>query len=183
MLNKTLVGLGIGLGFGLVAVLIGAPARLGFGLALGLAIGIFDGLLVNNVVVSNRLDEGLSASRSSAALHTLAFGLVAGLVIGLGFGLVAGLVFGLGLAPVAGVDRGGWYLFMQHRLRHQAARQGLLPRDVVPFLVMAVDVGLLRRTAGGVQFRHRALVDRLAQEAPNGGLADLRQRVGTEERG
>ena len=34
---------------------------------------------------------------------------------------------------------------------------------------------------GGVQFRHRMLAERLAEEAPVPGLMDLRLRVGAED--
>jgi hypothetical protein len=49
---------------------------------------------------------------------------------------------------------------------------------VVAFIQAAVDSRILRRTGGGVQFRHGLLAARLAEDAPRPGLMDLRRRVG-----
>jgi hypothetical protein len=97
-------------------------------------------------------------------------------------GLVGGLAVGLPSGFLTSRNFGGWYLRMQQQVRRQATEHGLMPLDPAAFLVAAADVGILRRTGGGVQFRHRMLADRLAEEAPTPGLMDLRRRVGTEQR-
>lgn len=103
----------------------------------------------------------------------LAGGWAGGLVLGAADGLIGGLI-------TSGANNGGWYICMQRLFRRQAVREGLLPQDIAAFLMVAVDARILRRTGGGAQFRHRMLTDRLAQEAPTPGLADLRQRFGTD---
>jgi hypothetical protein len=190
------VGLIDGAAFGLASALTGGlTLGLATGLSFGLAAGLLNGLMATDVVVSNRIDEGRSASQASMALHItfvgLTLGLAGGLISGLTFGLVlgpnigvpTGLILGLPAGLDAGLDSGGWYLLMQRRVRRQAERQRLLPNHTVFFLESAADAGILRRTGGGVQIRHRVLADRLAEEAPTPGLADLRQRVGTDRDG
>lgn len=196
----------VGVASGLAGALFGEPsAGLRLGLLAGLLVaggmlmggvlsGLFGGLVSSNVLVSDVIDEGRSASMASVARHAVIAGLmiaavsVLAAVLGYGrSGLVPGLIFGLTVGPclgaVFGLDEGGWYLVLQRRLRRMARREGLLPDDVVGFLTAGVEVRVLRRTGGGVQFRHRTLVDRLAREAPAPGLADLRQRLGTDTEG
>jgi hypothetical protein len=66
---------------------------------------------------------------------------------------------------------------LQLLARRRAAREGLLPIDPVRFMDRLCDEGLMRRVGGGYQFRHRAILERLALEAPSPGLAELRERI------
>lgn len=175
-------GLACGLVYGLVLSLaVGIPIGLGKGLAGGLGVGLAYALLGRDTVMTEEIDEGWIASKTSAAIHTIAFGFVGFLAGGLVFGLtgatvvipVAGLIVGLTAGLAVWLNAGGWYLLLQRALRNRARGQGLLPEDPVRFVRATVDVGLLRQTGNGVQFRHRVVADRLVAEAPSPGLADL----------
>lgn len=155
------------------------------GLATGMTVGLgalVDAFFANRVATGEKLDEGRTASRISMWFHFAFFavgvgllvGMVTGHVGGLVMGTVDGLTSGLVLGVMAGAHNGGSYLVLQRRVRRRANQQHLLARDAVTFVREAVDVRILRQASGGVQFRHRLLADRLAQEAPTPGLMDLR---------
>ena len=123
------------------------------------------------------IDRGRRDARASLALHTVLLGLLFGpapllLLMISSFtaddtAAIAATVgvtvpFGALLGAATGMSAGGWYLVLQRRARRAAVRQGLLPHDLVGFLHAAVEARALRRTGGGVQFRHRTLADRLA---------------------
>jgi hypothetical protein len=179
-------------------LVIGPALRL-FGLSSGpfggLVVGIiFLAGLINGeeeVVVPQTIDEGRTASRASLRFSIAVAGLFGALVTGLVGALdcsggacgvagvlvygVAGGLIGALLGGLMGTNEGAWYLLLQRRIRRRASRQGLLPPEAVKFVAAAASVGILRHTGGGVQFRHRVISDRLANEAPIPGLIDLRE--------
>lgn len=131
------------------------PSRLqlvAFGLISGLISGLIFGLMFGLMFrLMFRLIFGL--------IFGLAYGLAYGPIFGLIYGLAYGLFSGLGFGLVVVLDEDGWYLLLQWQLRRRARRQGLLPQDPVRLLDAAIATGLLRQTGGGVQFRHRAILD------------------------
>jgi GTPase SAR1 family protein len=89
------------------------------------------------------------------------------------FGLVAGLVTGL----VTGLREGGWFIILQHGLRHRLASLGLLPGHggLEAFLVaMAEEAGLLRSVDGGgsLRFTHDLIQRHLAETHGQDGTSD-----------
>jgi MFS family permease len=179
-----LLGLALGLLVGLTVSLAGG---LVYGLIVALALPLAERLVAKKLSVSPaRLDDGWRTSKTSvivqamvaALLGVLSFGayalladnpLVDWVLLGLIFGIVSGLMIALPL--------GGWYLVLQARLRRQAVRRGQLPPNPVSFLEAAVDTKVLRRTGGGVQFRHRLIADQLTRPESEPSLAALRDRL------
>lgn len=160
----------------------------GIGLAVGLlptlGVAVFMGFtaaLKRDTVEAEKLDEGRIASKQSLACWSLIFGpvvglgcgLLAGLAVGWWPGIIYGSIVAIAVALGAWMDAGGSYLLLQRRVRRRAYREGLLPENPVGFIERAIEVRLLRKTGGGVQFRHRVIADRLAEEAPSSSLDDL----------
>lgn len=182
------IGLANGVTGGLVGgVIVGSTAGVG---VLGL------GMVGSSGVVVEEIDEGRPASKISVAINTmrgLVTGLVLGLILGLGGWLLARatapgfrpgvllvVVLGFGgiglmVGLILGLFNGGWYLLLQRDVRQRAFQQELLPEDPVGFVRAASKAGVFRSTGGGVQFRHRAIAERLVIETPAPGLADLRE--------
>lgn len=174
-----LIGSLVGSGDGLVSTLVGGLIGALIG---GIAGGLASGLFGSDDVTPEDIDDGLAASRRSWLVQGALSGLLGGLIVG----LIGGIVFGpIGAAvylvvavfvsgPLDGLREGGWYVMLQRRVRRRAHAHGLLPEDPAAFLRAACLAGILRQTGSGTQFRHRALADQLARQAPAPGLADQR---------
>ncbi|RAY14818.1 hypothetical protein DPM19_13915 [Actinomadura craniellae] len=86
------------------------------------------------------------------------------LLAGLVMGFMSGLPVGLRGAWSSGFGRGRHHAWWAYQLvTRRLARQGLLPRRLMPFLDEAHRLGLLRAVGPVYQFRHADLQDYLAE--------------------
>jgi hypothetical protein len=190
IVNVVSVGLVLGLGVGVVGgLLVGykmkSPVQ---GLVVGLLVWFVVGL---GLILAGWLDEGvekparvgsagtpISTWRADRRLNllyavilmpagVLAYGLTAGILAwyshgvaaGLGLGILVGIVGGV-VGPLIAGEHRAWptYLVATYHL----ARQGDLPRRLMPFLDDAHRLGLLRAVGPIYQFRHAEFQDHMA---------------------
>lgn len=180
-------GVTVGLGIGVIAELtyglaFGTSDPVRPGLLMGLAFGAITGvayglvgwleLIVDSVRAASpaaTLRADRTAKVLQLALFGSSFGLTTGLALGLVAGPVVGLLDGVGaglLGVVVGLTRGPhvWTRYLVTRL--VLAARGRVPWRLMPFLVRAHGLGVLRANGGAYQFRHNLLQDRLAGGLP-----------------
>ncbi|WP_018684917.1 NACHT domain-containing protein [Actinokineospora enzanensis] len=183
LVRSTARRVAIGVAAGIVAEIsytlafdIDDPTRLGLvigsasGLISAVAFGLADWLgIPADAVTATDPGAVLRTDRAANAVQLLVFASAFGLPAGLALGLVASPLIGLldgigfalgGVAVALARRRQAWSRFTVVRL--WLALRGRLPRRLMPFLADAHRRGVLRESGGVYQFRHALLQDRLA---------------------